>query len=376
MDAPGTIDPEIFLQPLGDDTPAGTDPRADTSLDSRFLRIKDSRAEARRIERANDVDGDSGNPQTLWSEVANLAAEILTEEGKDLEVAAWLVEALVRLDGFAGLHSGLKVASGLVNRFWDGIYPLPDEDGQEPRLLPFLNLNGADGQGTLIQPLRKIEITEGDPPYAFWQYTQANEIAQIADSGKRDARIAAGGLALDAFTASVQQTSPKFYGALLAEMQASLDALNELSDAFSQHVGNDAPPAGAIRSTLAAIQDAVKLFAAEKIAQAAAEESSGSAAVADEAVDVTEEAEEGTGASGPGVSRGALVNREDALRQLLRIAAFFREHEPHSPISYTIEEMVRRARMPLNELLDELIIDGDARRYFYIAAGLKPPASE
>ncbi|MBR0668591.1 hypothetical protein GXW71_29840 [Roseomonas hellenica] len=38
----------------------------------------------------------------------------LGERSKDFEVAAWLTEALVRLDGLPGLSMGAKLISGLL----------------------------------------------------------------------------------------------------------------------------------------------------------------------------------------------------------------------------------------------------------------------
>ena len=48
---------------------------------------------------------------------------------KDLEIAAWLTEALLRDGGLAGLAAGVGLMAGLVEAFWDELYPLPDEEG-------------------------------------------------------------------------------------------------------------------------------------------------------------------------------------------------------------------------------------------------------
>ena len=68
----------------------------------------------------------------------------------------------------------------------------------------------------------------------------------------------------------------------------------------------------------------------------------------------------------------AITNREDAFRLLLKAADWFRRNEPHSPISYTLEDLVRRGRMSLKDLLVELIPDETARSQFLISAGIKP----
>jgi type VI secretion system protein ImpA len=52
------------------------------------------------------------------------------------------------------------------------------------------------------------------------------------------------------------------------------------------------------------------------------------------------------------------------------IANFFRQTEPHSPISYTLEQTVRWGRMPLPELLSELIPDEKARDHCFRIFGI------
>lgn len=369
----GAFDPEELLRPVSEDAPSGTDPRADQAADAPYYRAKDARAAARRIERTNDADGENAAPVQEWSDVAELCIEILASRAKDLEVATWLVEAMLRLEGFAGLQSSIETSTGLVSRYWDSIYPAPDEDGFELRLTPFINLNGQDSPGTLMQPLRKIAVTLGDSSYQFWQYEQALEVSQITEQSRKDARIAGGAVELEQFALAVQQTPAEFYARMVAQIEASLAALNGLSEAFAEKVGHDAPPAGALRAMLNTILDAVRVFASDKLEQYA---SSVAVQDADELDEPDDSTEPGDDTQSPGPARGPIANREDALRQLLKIAAYFREHEPHSPISYTLEEMVRRGRMPLPQLLDELIIDASARNYFYIASGLRPPDND
>jgi type VI secretion system protein ImpA len=61
------------------------------------------------------------------------------------------------------------------------------------------------------------------------------------------------------------------------------------------------------------------------------------------------------------------------LGQLSAIAEFFRRTEPGSPLSYTLEEAVRRARMTLPDLLAEVVADERARGEILTALGIRPP---
>ena len=73
------------------------------------------------------------------------------------------------------------------------------------------------------------------------------------------------------------------------------------------------------------------------------------------------------------VSPGQLASREDALRALGEIANFFRRSEPHSPLSYTLDEAVRRGRMTWPELLAEVVADTDTRNTILNTLGIRPP---
>jgi type VI secretion system protein ImpA len=370
MEGPQILDLELLLAPVSEEAPVGADPRQDFSVNSLFLKIKDARAEARRIERAIDTDGDGPSPDPSWGIVLETGSQILSSQGKDLEIAAWMVEALVRVEGFPGLLEGLKLCQGLIELYWEDIYPLPDEDGLESRLLPFLGLNGQSEDSPLIQCLRKLPITGHSAPYGFWQYQKAIEISNTSDQAQRAEKIAAGNITLDEFNLAVAETSPIYFKELVDLILKLKQALDDFYNAFYAHVGVDAPAVSAISNALQQIQEAIQEFAKKKleIAQSASEEH----------IDQELQSNSVEGASGVSqvLVKGGVEDRETALKQLLKIARFFKENEPHSPISYTLEELVKRARMSLPELLEELIVDEDARRYFFISTGMGTPKND
>jgi type VI secretion system protein ImpA len=49
--------------------------------------------------------------------------------------------------------------------------------------------------------------------------------------------------------------------------------------------------------------------------------------------------------------------REQAIRQLQEIAAFFRHSEPHSPVAYLADQAARWGNMPLHEWLRNVVRD-------------------
>jgi len=113
---PEGFDLAALLAPITEEAPAGTDLRKDYSPNSLYFRLRDARAEARDAERAADArsEGDAGPVETAppipplakWRIVRELSSEALAAHSKDLEIAAWLTEALLRSDGLIGLAAG------------------------------------------------------------------------------------------------------------------------------------------------------------------------------------------------------------------------------------------------------------------------------
>jgi type VI secretion system protein ImpA len=365
MDLAQPIEIEVLLAPLSEEAAVGSNPRQDFSPSSPFLRMKDARAEARRIERSIDMDGEGPSPNPSWQIVLDAGEEILSSHGKDLEVAAWMVESLVRLEGFAGLLSGLKLCQGLLDRYWDVVYPLPDEDGLSVRLSPFAGLNGQSEDSPLIQCLRKLPITGHSAPYSYWQYKKALETGSNTVSSPSD-----GFVSLEEFNAAVSSSPPSFFKQIVDLIHEILQALDALYNTFYGHVGADAPAVSGIINALQQVLEAIQQFAKKKLEIA----NEVSLTKPEEAAD-TVVGEEVVG-GGVRMARGAPVDREAALGQLQIIARFFRETEPHSPISYTLEELVKRARLSLPDLLSELIVDDQARQYFFLATGMGLPKEE
>ncbi|MCB1791151.1 MAG: type VI secretion system protein TssA [Gammaproteobacteria bacterium] len=367
MGSAATIELDRLLAPITDDNPAGDDLRADPSAVSPYYTVKDARKAARAKERNLGID-DVEMPDTRadWRPVLDTSTDLLATRSKDIELVAWLIEALVRLKGFAGLRDGFRLALGLVEQYWDTFHP--HEDDILDRVAAFSGLNGQDAEGTLIFPIRNVPITEGRSvgPFASWHYQQAVTLQQVADPEARERRISAGAVTLETIDKASLEADPGFirntYDDLLEcrEVYAQLTArLDELCGAAA------APPSSNIRKELDACLEAVQYVGRNVIVD-----------------DEPDAAEQGDVAPGDAVTpdagvavAGKITSREQAFKQLTQLADFFRRTEPHSPLSYAIDRVVRWGRMPLPELLDEMVIEDDARRNLFWLAGIRSPGS-
>jgi type VI secretion system protein ImpA len=111
---------EDIFEPVAGDNPGGQDLRYNPVYD----KIKEARRE------------DDDLAQGAWQYerkvadhalVIKLAQEAIAKQSKDLQLAAWLAESLLRRNGFDGLDEGLTLCRGLVEKFWDHLYPELDD---------------------------------------------------------------------------------------------------------------------------------------------------------------------------------------------------------------------------------------------------------
>ena len=360
------MDLEKLLAPLDSgDGGAGTDLRGDFSATSPYQRLRDARASARADERARDADGDA-EPQDAagWRDVLAVGEVALTTQSKDLEVAAWMTEALVRRDGMAGLTFGAQLMSGLVSGFWDAIFPLPDEDGLEGRSSPIEGLSGSGADGTVMQPLRRLPIfrrTDGSG-VGLYQWDHAEQTAAL-DEERRNARYASGTPELRTLEAEARMDRAFLVGRG-REVLAAVEAWQQLEQTLSAAFGDAVPSLRKVRALLDRLAELIGRLGGMPSADAESE------AEAEDTNPVPAAGQQAAGAAGVGGASGALT-RESALRELDRIAEFFRRTEPHSPLAYTLEEAVRRGNMSLSELLAEVLPDLTVRNDMLRRLGMR-----
>ena len=365
-DGPDGIDVAALLQPIAGDAPAGTDLREDFSPQSIYYRLRDARAEARAAERAADENPEVETPPPQqWRTVRELVVAALAEKAKDLELAAWLTEALVRSDGLAGLAAGARLIAGLADAFWDqNLYPVPDEDGIATRVAPVTGLNGEGGDGTLIQPLRKLVLfSRADGTNVpFWQYEQSAELQGIGDAARVKQRLAAGVMPFADMETAARAAGGARFAALRALARAALREWAAMGEILDAKAGTDGPPTSRVRDLVKQILDVAERYAPPE----AVEEAAAEAGV------VEDGAGEGSAVNAGGPPAKAVVTREDMLRELARIAEFFRRTEPQSPLAYTLDEAIRRGRMSWPELLAEVVSDANVRASVLSQLGIRP----
>ncbi|TAA48083.1 MULTISPECIES: type VI secretion system protein TssA [Corallincola] len=353
------LDISALIAPISEEAPTGIDPRLDVTPTSPYYTLKDVRNTARANERNALIDNESLlSLSSLWQPIADQVPELLQSHYKDLELTAWLIEALARLHGFAGLAAGFSLATHLIEDHWQQLYPSPDEEGLETRISPLIGLNGIEGEGALLMPISSIPLTpeSGEFSFSLWEYEQALEVERLDDEKKRN-RIDAGAVELADVLSAAKAAPKSFFLQLNRDVGNAIASFERLSMAMDAACSSP-QPTSQITKRLNAAQEAVVYLAGDKLVEMpeSAEERG-----ADEELGTTSQAFG---------SQSHVANREQAIETLRQVAAFFKSSEPHSPMAYGIEQVVRWSDMSLPDLLSELISDGEARNGYFRLTGI------
>ncbi|WP_147108250.1 ImpA family type VI secretion system protein [Tateyamaria sp. syn59] len=324
--------------------PIGENPRESNSGLADYRRLRDARSAARAEERRQEGAEPAKRVLKIaphWLEVADTAAHLLDHIGLDIEVTVWLIEARTRLSGFSGLGESLVRLADMVEAHGADLHPQPEDALDRPFDI-IGALNGVGREGTLIAPLRLVPLApDGNyGEHGVWNVTDGGAAAAVA-------------IALE------QAGSAAIAEQLRAIEQAS-SALERCDSLLGDLLGPEAPPFNKIEDALDEAARTIRSLAADILNEGAP----GSAVPATETPDSADASPADLHVS------SAITSREDAFGQMLRIAAYFRRAEPHSPIADALETLVRRGRMDFATLLAELIPDEHARTAVMTTAGI------
>lgn len=340
---------EKLLAPVSPERPCGEDLAFSREID-----------EIVRARQADDPSIEQGAwvtelKEADWKFVARQCAQLIEKRSKDLQLAVWLAEAAARTDGLKGLADSLVLIAALCDRYWDGLYPLPDEDGVERRI------GNLSWMASRIAPLlREIPLTEG-------QSGQGGQALRDFDVARMR-----GGDDLAKLEAAKARSASAFYEALLRDCEHCAGALERIEHSVDARLGVDGPSFSAAKSGLQSVMLFVKPMVKEggKAADKSGKPGEAASAASAQPAPQMAAAAEAAGA----VPAGPLQSREHAIAQLREVAAFFRRTEPHSPVAYLADKAAHWGEQPLHVWLRSVVKDDASFAHIEEMLGVAPPA--
>lgn len=322
-----------LLAPVAVDDPVGDSLRYEGTYDT----IREAR-------RSDDPDLPQGVWKTElkgadWAQVEEVCREALTKRSKDLQLAAWLMEAWLHIEGFSGVREGLELLLGLCREYWDNIHPQVEGGDATSRIAVFEWIDEK-----LVIPLKQIPLTSPQFPGAescnWLDYEESRRHEQQPASERKEP---AEGTTRTHFLASVSATSTPHWAAVSKHLTAGQEALQELEELLDRKCGSASPSLRGFREALQAILKMVNEVLTQR----------------EDEMMVTFPGEEELARpqepSNRPFPRGRPIgSREEAYWMLSEAADYLLEREPHSPVPYLVKRAVHWGAMDLSELLLEL----------------------
>lgn len=290
-----------------------------------------------------------------WKAVMERCLELF-QRSKDLRVALRLTLGLMKTEGLPGFRDGLLVIKGLIERYWDPVFPrLDPEDGNDP-------LERVNVLSSLATPAG----TFGDPLQFLARLRQAplSESPQLGRISMSDVDRSVSGMPAEGAAAisssqvqgAFRSTPPEKLRQIYDAIVGAQGAVKGIDELLTKTVGSSQAVAfDSLSSLLKELQKTLAPYAAPNEAVESAGESAPVVG--------------GTQAEGPGIS-GSVRSRQDVIRVLEQICDFYRRTEPSSPVPLILQRARRLVDMDFVQLLTDLA--PESLNQINVIAGIRP----
>jgi len=322
---------EDLLTPIAGENPSGIDLRYDTKL-----LIYDKIQEARRKDdELAQGDWQSERKTANYPLVVKLAQDALATVSKDLQLAAWLSEALLVTEHFAGLHQGLTLCHGLLTNFWDTVYPVIEDGDRELRAKPLAWIGSV-----LDFPVRSVPLVlAGYNSFVYKDSRQLGYEDQAKTDKDRKARsklIEEGKIPPEVFDKAFAETPKAMYLKAEKDLDHCLQALETLDKFCDEKFEDDAPAFGKLKTALTDVRQTVHTLLTKKREKEPDPVEEIPVAVVAESGQQETEATVASSATVTAVLLSEPADVRQAVASIAAGAAFLRKREPLSPAPYLI----------------------------------------
>lgn len=279
------------------------------------------------------LKGDGKTPDSPdWREIREKSLEALAQS-KDFRLLAHLAASDIRLKGgLPSLVGLLAVAAQWIEQHWDGVYPPIDDDAIFRRNA----LNSFADRFAVVDALRRLPLLS---------HPQLGKVSLRDIEGLGTESAETEGAATAAQVSGVlASTSAEDLSALRQHAKAAIASLKLIDSKMRDAGGSDAAPEfDSLLSALVLIDRTVEQQLKDRGGEAATDDQSGG---------------EPGGAGATTVAVGAIRSRQDAIRALDAVAAYFRQNEPSSPVPLFVERAKRLVSMNFLDILADVAPDG------------------
>jgi type VI secretion system protein ImpA len=316
--------PPNLLEPIPGENPSGAD--------LRYAPVYDKVKEARREDdTAEQGDWKREIKKADWVLVTKLTTDALSKQTKDLQIAAWLTEAAVKREYLPGLIEGIALIRGLLENFWDTVYPLMEDGDVELRSAPV-----GWAVVRMEEAVKRLPLTKSGLDWFKFKESRAvgsEEGANTDDKrAAREAAIAEGKLTLELFEEDYKATSTEFYQKLVSNFDVVMEAVEGLGGVCDEKFGEAAPTFGRLTSALEEVRQTARILLEPRAPSEQVAIDDGAAPIDDG----TSGGGAATGGSARGGQAAEPADRDDAIRRIVAVAKWLRQQDSYQPAPYLI----------------------------------------
>jgi type VI secretion system protein ImpA len=276
-----------------------------------------------------------------WKVVQRQAVDLLGRT-RDLRIAVPLARALLALEGLPGFASGLGAIEGMLETYWDSVHPQLDaDDNDDPTLR--VNSLGPLTDGPAV--LRELSDT------AFVQLPGLGPLSlRQLDYSTGDLAAPAGQTALApaSIEKALQAVPQEALRQALAAATRAHASVASIEAILVRRVGNtQALNLAPLLRPLARIAAALQPHVVAETAVAAMPPP-----------DVAGDPGQGPAPAVPAGISGEVVDRDDVIKALDKLLAYYRQQEPSSPVPLLLERAKRLVPKTFMEVMEDLAPDG------------------
>lgn len=343
-----------LIKPIGKDLKQGNDLR-DTSNNANkfFYQLRESRNLLRKEEKDFILEGKVKIFEEKWKDILLSSCKLLKEESKDIEIIAYLLEAITRVYGFTGLQFGFDVAREIIETYKHDLYPTLDSgENIADKFFSFAILNGSREVGSLVLPIYNypciLDIQKQN--YSFYDIKKLLE-KDNSNSNDFSKKNLEDSTSIEELIVSIDLKKSTL---LIEKLNNTQKSFLEFNKSLGEVFGSLVPSLKNISEILSSISkfqtNILKIVSERRN-------------VLEEISDKEENQEVENQSENPNTNFNKnLKTRESAIYSLKELIQFFEKDMPHSPVVYLLRRSYRWILMPLDEIMDEVI--GEKQDFF------------
>jgi type VI secretion system protein ImpA len=287
------------------------------------------------------ISGEAAQPPN-WRDIEKKSLAIL-QQSKDLQIAIYLLRALIVQEGIPGFRDGLNFLRGLLENYWESVHPQLDPDDDLDPTARINILEELNSFESVLRPLSLASLVESKSvgQFSLRDIQLATDKIEVAEGvSKPDIN-----LIKNLFLDTKQTQTPLTY----QDVIECVDLIQQIDRFVGEQVGIE--NSADFSALLAQLKETRHVF--EQFAVGLGHDT--------DAESVNEGDFDDSGAVQPArkqLNVGEINSRQDVLRMLDLICKYYKDVEPTSPVPMLLNRAKYLVTADFMQIIQNLLPDG------------------